>query len=107
MLKNNKPETAFKQLDDLWQRIGDEVSTSEISKFNILTNMAAAQFSINNEQETARLLLEAFQYKPEEEKALANRALAHLLLGEIEKAADYAKQMYCHRKFRPLSKTRL
>ena len=92
LLKSNKPETAFKQLDDLWQRIGNEVSTSEISKFNILTNMAAAQFSLNNEQETASLLLEAFQYKPEEEKALANRALAHLLLGEIEKAADYAEQ---------------
>ena len=92
LLKNNKPETAFKQLEDLWQRIGNEVSTSEISKFNILTNMAAAQFSVNNEQEAAELIIKAFQYKPEEEKALANRALVHLLLGEIEKATDYAKR---------------
>ena len=92
LLKNNKPQTAFKQLDDLWQRIGNEVSTSEISKFNILTNMAAAQFALNNEQEAASLLLEAFEYKPEEEKALANRALAHVLLGEIGKAIDYAER---------------
>lgn len=92
LLNNNKPQTAFKQLDDLWQRIGNEVSTSEISKFKILTNMAAAQFALNNEQETARLLLEAFEYKPEEEKALANRALAHVLLGEIGKAIDYAER---------------
>ena len=92
LLQNNKPQTAFKQLDDLWQRIGNEVSTSEVSKFNILTNMAAAQFALNNEQETARLLLEAFQYNPEEEKALSNCALAHLLLEETGKAADYAKQ---------------
>ena len=92
LLKNNQPETAFKQLDDLWQRIGNEVSTSEISKFNILTNMAAAQFALGNEQEAAELILEAFKYNSENEKAISNRALAHLLLGETENAADYAKQ---------------
>ena len=91
LLKNNKPETAFKQLDDLWQSIGNEVSTSEISKFNILTNMAAAQFALNNEQEAAELLLEAFDFNPEDEKALSNRALAHLLKGETEYAAEYAE----------------
>ena len=92
LLKNNKPETAFKQLDDLWQRIGNEVSTSEISKFNILTNMAAAQFAVNNEQEAAELIIEAFKYNSEDEKAISNRALAHLLLGETGNAADYVKQ---------------
>ena len=92
LLKNNKPQTAFKQLDDLWQRIGNEVSTSEISKFNILTNMAAAQFALNNEQEAADLIIEAFKYNSKDEKAISNRALAHFLLGETENAADYAKQ---------------
>ena len=90
LLKNHKPATAFELLETLKKRIW--TNASEDLKFNILTNMAAAQFALNNEQETARLLLEAFRYKPEEEKALANRALAHLLLGEIEKATDYAEQ---------------
>ena len=90
LLEAYQPETALKLLGAQKKRVW--TSASEDLKFNILTNMAAAQFSLNNEQETARLLLEAFQYKPEEEKALVNRALAHLLLGEIEKAADYAEQ---------------
>ncbi len=92
LLKNNQPKTAFKQLDDLWQRIGNETSTPEISKFNILTNMAAAQFALNNEQEAAKLFIEAFQYNSEDEKALSNRALAYHLLGETENAANYAEQ---------------
>ena len=92
LLKNNKPETAFKQLDDLWQRIGNEVSTSEISKFNILTNMAAAQFAFNNKQEAANLLIEAFQHHSEDEKALSNLAFAYFLRGDMESAANYAKQ---------------
>ena len=92
LLKNNQPETAFKQLDDLWQRIGNATSTSDISKFNILTNMAAAKFAINNDQEAAELLHEAFRYNSKDEKALSNRALAHLLCGKTEKAADYANQ---------------
>ena len=92
LFKNNKPQTAFKQLDDLWQRIGNEVSTSEISKFNILINMAAAQFALNNEQEAAELLIEAFQHNSEDEKALSNLAFAYFLRGDMESAADYAKQ---------------
>ena len=92
LLKNNKPETAFTQLDDLWQRIGNEVSTSEISKFNILTNMAAAQFALNNEQAAADIIIKAFEYNSKDEKAISNCALAHLLLGKTENAVDYAKQ---------------
>ncbi|MYK18704.1 tetratricopeptide repeat protein, partial [Candidatus Poribacteria bacterium] len=90
LLETHQPETAFKLLNTQKKRIWADASTSQ--KFNILTNMAAAQFALNNEQETARLLLEAFQYNPEEEKALSNCALAHLLLEETGKAADYAKQ---------------
>ncbi len=90
LLETHQPETAFKLLDTQRKRIWANASTSQ--KFNILTNMAAAQFALNNEQETARLLLEAFLYNPEEEKALSNCALAHLLLEETGKAADYARR---------------
>ena len=90
LLKNHKPKTAFDLLETLKQQTWTKASAN--LKFNILTNMAAAQFAFNREQETAKLLLEAFQYNPEDEKALSNRALAHLLLQETEDAADYAKQ---------------
>ena len=90
LLKNHKPTTALELLETLkkrtWQDAPDDL------KFSILTNMAAAQFALNNERDAAKLLLQAFQYDSEDEKALSNRALAHLLLGETEYAADYAKQ---------------
>ena len=89
-LKSHKPATAFELLETLkkrtWKDAPDDL------KFSILTNMAAAHFALNNEQEAAKLLLQAFQYDSEDETALSNRALAHLLLKETELAADYAKQ---------------
>ena len=90
LLKSHKPTTALELLETLKKRTWKDASDD--LKFSILTNMAAAQFALNNEQDAAKLLLQAFQYDSEDEKALSNRALAHLLLGETEYAADYAKQ---------------
>ena len=89
-LKSHKPKTSLELLETLKKRTWKDASDD--LKFSILTNMAAAQFALNNEQDAAKLLLQAFQYNSEDEKALSNRALAHLLLGETEYAADYAKQ---------------
>ena len=90
LLKNHKPTTALELLETLEKRTREDASDD--LKFSILTNMAAAQFTLNNEQEAAELLHEAFKYDSENEKALSNRALAYLLEKETEKAADYAKQ---------------
>ena len=89
-LKNHKPKTSLELLETLKKRTWYDASDD--LKFSILTNLAAAQFALNNEQDAAKLLLQAFQYNSEDEKALSNRALAHLLLGETENATDYAKQ---------------
>ena len=89
-LNSHKPTTAFELLETLKKRISE--NASEDLKFSILTNMAAAQLAINEEQIAAELLINAFRHKPEDEIALSNRALAHYLLGEMEKALDYAKQ---------------
>ena len=90
LLKNYKPKTSLDLLKDLKRRKWAEAS--ENLKFNILTNMAASQLALNEDREAAVLLIKAFQYKPEDENALSNRALAHFFLGEMENAADYAKQ---------------
>ena len=90
LLKSHKPTTALELLETLKKRTWKDASDD--LKFSILTNMAAAQFVLNNEQDAAKLLLQAFQYDSEDEKALSNRALAHLLLGETEYAAEYVKQ---------------
>ena len=90
LLKSHKPTTALELLETLKKRTWKDASDD--LKFSILTNMAVAQFALNNEQRAAKLLHEAFQYDSESEKALSNRALAYLLQEETEKAADYAKQ---------------
>ena len=90
LLKRHKPKTSLELLEALKKRAWKDASDD--LRFSILTNMAAAQFALNNEQDAAKLLLQAFQYNSDDEKALSNRALAHLLLGETEYAADYAKQ---------------
>ena len=91
LLKSHKPTTALELLENLKKRTWKDASDD--LKFSILTNMAAAQFSLNNEKEAAKLLLESFQYNREDERALSNRALAHLLLGETQYAAEYVKQI--------------
>ena len=90
LLKSHKPTTALELLETLKKRTWKDASDD--LKFSILTNMAAAQFALNNEQDAAKLLLQAFQYDSEDEKALSNRALAHLLLGDAENAEEYANQ---------------
>lgn len=90
LLKKGRPISALDLLEDLKQRIW--TNDCPVLKFHILTSMAAAQLVLNKEQEGAMLLLKAFQYNSEDETALSNRALAHFLLGETEKAADYAKK---------------
>ena len=90
LIKKGRPGSALDLLEGLKQRIW--TNASPIVKYHILTNIAATQFALNKEEEGAKLLLKAFQYNPEDETALSNRALAHFLLGETEKAADYAKK---------------
>ena len=90
LLRKNKPQSAIDSLENLKQRIWE--STSPTVKFSILTNMAVALFALNKEQEAAMLVLEAFQYNPEDERALANRALAHASLGETKDAEKYANK---------------
>lgn len=90
LLETCRPKSALDQFQKLKERIWTDAPP--IVKFRILTNMAAAHFELNNDQNAAELLREAFQYNSEDEKAFSNRALAHYLLGELESATEYAKQ---------------
>ena len=90
LLKKGRPISALDSLENLKQRIW--TNASSITKFLILKNIAAAQLALNKEREAAMLLLKAFQYNSKDETALSNRALAHFLLGELEKAADFAEK---------------
>ena len=90
LLRKNKPNSAIDLLENLKQRIW--TGASPTVKFSILTNTAVALFALNKEKEASMLVIEAFQYNPEDERALANRALAHASLGETKDAEKYANK---------------
>lgn len=90
LLDNGKPCAALELLEKLKQRSWTEAAPN--TKYRILTAIGEAKLALNKERQAAILLLEAFQYNSEDENALVNRALAHFLLGEHKKAADYAKK---------------
>ena len=90
LLNKHQPTSALSHLERLKDRIWEDASS--ITKFRILTGMGATQFALNKDQEAAMLILKAFQYNPEDETALSNRALAHFLLQETEMAEKYAKK---------------
>ncbi len=91
LLNEYKPGEALGFLEKLKSRIWSDASP--IVKFRLLTNIGAAKLSLNQEPEAAKLFLEALQYNPEDEKALCNAALGHMLLGETEKAEALANKV--------------
>jgi len=90
LIENYKCMEALKFLKDLKER---KWSNAEpIVKYEILRNMGAAKFSLNQEQDAAKLFLEALQYNPDDEKALCNAAFGYLILRQLEEAKTYANK---------------
>lgn len=90
LLNSFKYRVCIDYLEKLKFRIWS--SAPPIIRFRILTNLGAAKLQQGENVEAARLFLEAYQYNPEEEKAITNVALAHLLLEQPEDAEIYAKR---------------
>jgi tetratricopeptide (TPR) repeat protein len=91
LLIKHEPKQALELLEDLRGRIWHK--SDPIIKFRITTNKAAAKVQMKDEREAGLLYLEALQYNPEDEKALTNAALGHLLLNEHDKALLYAEKV--------------
>lgn len=91
LLKDYHAEEALDYLEALKNRIW--TSAQPIVKYRILTNIGAAKGLLNRHQESARLLIEALQYNPDDEKALCNAALGYLLLGTLDQAVVYANKV--------------
>jgi tetratricopeptide (TPR) repeat protein len=87
LLDQFKPKTALAQLQALRKDAWD--GADQITKWKILTNIGAAKFQLNEDEEAARLFIEAEQYNKDDEKALCNLALAYLLLDKLSKAEQY------------------
>ena len=85
-LRKCNPKQAFDYLQNFRNRIWH--AANNIVKYEILTNMGSALLLLRQEQQAAKLSIEALQYNPEEDKALCNAALGHLLLDQIKGAED-------------------
>lgn len=68
-------------------------TASPIVRFRLLSNLAAAKMRLEQYEEAARLILEAFQYNPDDEKALVNISLAHVVLKDFEQTEAYARKV--------------
>lgn len=91
LLNNYEPKGALEYLTKLKSRIWS--NAQPIVKFRLLTNIGSAKLSLNQEQEAGKLFLEALQYNSEDEKALCNVALGHMLLGDTKKAEALANRV--------------
>ena len=91
LLNDMKPKEALDYLEKLEKRIWRNADS--MRRFRILTNKASALSSLGQEEVAGTLFIEAFQYNPDDEKALCNRALGHLLLNQIVQAEEFARKV--------------
>jgi tetratricopeptide (TPR) repeat protein len=83
-INQGKPKEAldyFKNLkNELWSR------AEPTHKFRLLSNIGMANLALDQIKDAAAAFLEALQYKPDDERAIANAAIGYMLQREDEKA---------------------
>ena len=92
LIESIRPKEALDRIEALEKRINLN-SLSQTIKFRILTNKGAALSALGEEEKAGLLFIEAFQYNPEDEKALCNKALGHLFLGQNDIASKVVEQV--------------
>lgn len=84
-----KSATALDLLDRLLVRV-EETASARI-RFRIKANIGHCLFSLGEEEKAAAKLLEAYDFAPEEPKAIANRAFALLLQGKWQEVLSLGR----------------
>lgn len=91
LLDDRKPGEALDYIASIYSAVMQ--SDSDHEKYRLITNKGSAFLQLNKTKEAAELFIEAYQYhKKDEDKALCNVSLAHLLLGDIKEAVNNANQ---------------
>lgn len=88
LLNTHRPQEALERISELEKRISHNVD--KIVKFRLITNKAAALNGIGESKKAGTLFIEAYQYKPDDERAQTNKALGYLLIGQKEEAIKQA-----------------
>ncbi|QBD82778.1 tetratricopeptide repeat protein [Ktedonosporobacter rubrisoli] len=87
LLDQFKPQTALSLLEPLRTKAWEDADS--MTKWKILNNIASAKLQLHEDQDAAQLFIEAAQYNQDDERALCNLALAHLLLNNLTEAGIY------------------
>lgn len=91
LINSHRPKEAFDRIEILEKRVRSDVAP--YIKFRILTNKAACLSSIGEDEKAGLLFIEAFQYNSEDEKALCNKALGLLFVGQREEAIKVVEEV--------------
>jgi tetratricopeptide (TPR) repeat protein len=100
LLDKHKYTEGLKYLEKLKTRIWKKANKN--IRFRLLTNIASAQYHLEQVDEAAKNFLDAYNISPTEEKARSNRAFAYLLQLDYPKAINAADEII---KDEPLHET--
>ena len=89
LINEYKPFAALKFLNRLKGRIWSKADSNTC--YRLITNIGTSNIALDNIQEGAECLIEALQYNNEDEKALLNAALGHIILEHREEAKQLVR----------------
>lgn len=84
LINASRPKEALDRIEALEKRLKPNITN--LIKFRITTNKAAALASIGEDEKAGMLFIEAFQFNPQDDKALCNKALGYLFVEQREEA---------------------
>jgi tetratricopeptide (TPR) repeat protein len=91
LLEDRKPGEALDYITSIYAKVME--SDSDHEKYRLISNKASAYLQLNETDRAAALFLEAYQYhRKDKDKALCNASLAHLILGNMTEAVEFANQ---------------
>lgn len=86
LINQGQPKQALKYLTDLKAELWHK--SDSIIKYRLLANIGMAKLGLEQISEAAIAFLEARQYNPEDEKALALAAMAHMFQEDYQQAEE-------------------
>lgn len=89
LINEYKPLVALEFLNRLKDRIWSKADSN--TRYRLLTNIGTSNIALDNIHEGAKCLIEALQYNSDDEKALLNAALGHIILEQREEAKQFVR----------------
>lgn len=86
-----KYSTAHRELTRIREKRWDKLTDPQ--KYDVAANLAVCSIALNEPSQAATLFLEAVQFKPTDERARTNVALAHALNESFDKAHSLAAEL--------------